>query len=130
MKTYGEKLRDPRWQRKRLEILTRDNFTCQMCKSTESELHVHHRSYESGRDPWDYKGNHYVTLCDACHHLVENLVLSVRFNASNVQYFKVIKACHILLKNKNPVVSDSFSKIIISAVDLFYEDPDADKAHT
>lgn len=29
--TYSQKLRDPRWQKKRLEILERDSFTCQHC---------------------------------------------------------------------------------------------------
>ena len=28
---YSEKLKDPRWQKKRLEILERDNFRCQYC---------------------------------------------------------------------------------------------------
>lgn len=28
---YSQKLLDPRWQRKRLEILQRDDFTCQVC---------------------------------------------------------------------------------------------------
>ena len=64
---YSEKLKDPKWQRKRLEILSRDNFTCQKCNSNESELHVHHRYYVYKNDPWDYPNNALVTLCFECH---------------------------------------------------------------
>jgi len=66
--SYSEKLRDPRWQKKRLYILERDKFTCQECKKTENELHVHHRSYQFGLDPWDYEDHQLVTLCKGCHN--------------------------------------------------------------
>lgn len=66
--TYAEKLRDPRWQKRRLEILSRDNFTCQICGATDKTLHVHHKYYENGCEPWDDDlviG--LVTLCEDCH---------------------------------------------------------------
>jgi hypothetical protein len=66
-KTYAEKLKDPRWQRKRLEILERDKFTCRFCRSTEKTLHVHHRIYLKGRQPWDYEDHVFATLCEDCH---------------------------------------------------------------
>lgn len=66
-KTYSEKLKDPRWQRKRLEILQRDNFCCQSCNDAEKTLHVHHVFYQKGRDPWDYSNCDLITLCDDCH---------------------------------------------------------------
>ena len=66
--TYQEKLKDPRWQKKRLEILERDNFTCQICYDTEKTLHVHHRWYEKNREPWDYPNDVYTTLCENCHN--------------------------------------------------------------
>lgn len=65
--TYAESLRDPRWQRKRLEILQRDNFTCQSCGTTEKELHVHHGYYETGLSPWEYDNDTLTTLCKNCH---------------------------------------------------------------
>lgn len=72
---YQEKLKDPRWQRKRLEILNRDNFTCQICKSTENNLQIHHRHYVGGRLPWDYPNELLVTLCNICHKKEEDLSL-------------------------------------------------------
>lgn len=42
---YSEKLKDPRWQKKRLEILNRDEFACRFCGDNKSTLNVHHISY-------------------------------------------------------------------------------------
>jgi hypothetical protein len=64
---YLEKLKDPRWQKKRLEILERDAWTCQVCQNTENTLHVHHCWYENDIEPWDYPGECFVTLCEPCH---------------------------------------------------------------
>jgi len=66
-KPYFEKLKDPRWQRKRLEILSRDDFQCQNCKSREKTLNVHHIFYANGKDPWDISNHALVTLCEECH---------------------------------------------------------------
>ncbi len=65
--TYSEKLKDPRWQKKRLEILTRDKFQCQACGNERETLHVHHNFYEKGLDPWEYPDESMVVLCESCH---------------------------------------------------------------
>ena len=67
MKSYSEKLKDPRWQKKRLLILQRDNFTCCNCGSKEKTLHVHHKLYYANTEPWDYNDNVLITLCFECH---------------------------------------------------------------
>ncbi len=67
MSEYSDKLRDPRWQRKRLEIFERDGWKCQFCGDEKSTLVVHHKLYIPGREPWDYPNNHLVTLCENCH---------------------------------------------------------------
>lgn len=61
-------LSDPRWQKKRLEVMQRDNFTCQHCGCVDKTLHVHHKYYRDGNDPWDYPLNTFITLCDKCHN--------------------------------------------------------------
>lgn len=66
-RTYAEKLKDPRWQKMRLEVLQRDGWECQNCTSTTTTLHVHHRYYERGADPWAYPLDALVTLCAKCH---------------------------------------------------------------
>lgn len=69
--TYQEKLKDPRWQKKRLEVLNRDNFTCQLCETVKIELHVHHLSYGHDTEPWDYDDSNFITYCKVCHKVVE-----------------------------------------------------------
>lgn len=64
---YLAKLRDPRWQKKRLQVLERDGWACQMCGDSENTLHVHHRYYSRGVEPWDYLNDVLVTLCAECH---------------------------------------------------------------
>ena len=64
--TYSQKLRDPRWQKKRLHILERDQWRCCSCGDDKSNLQVHHVIYAK-KDPWDYSDDCYQTLCDKCH---------------------------------------------------------------
>lgn len=65
--TYSQILKNPKWQKKRLEILQRDDFTCQKCFDTETTLHVHHCYYRTGKKPWEYENTSLVTLCEDCH---------------------------------------------------------------
>lgn len=71
--TYAEKLRDPRWQKKRLQILERDYWCCQSCSDGTKNLQVHHLFYAK-RDPWDYPDDAYQTLCDECHRTRQGIV--------------------------------------------------------
>lgn len=65
--TYSEKLKDPRWQKKRLKILERDDWTCQHCGEDIKTLHVHHLLYSNMENPWDTPDIWLVTLCQDCH---------------------------------------------------------------
>lgn len=64
---YSEQLKDPRWQKKRLEILQRDEFKCVQCDDEKSQLHVHHVYYLKGKYLWDYPDILLVTVCKTCH---------------------------------------------------------------
>ena len=64
---YSELLRDPRWQKKRLEIMQRDDFHCTVCGDGENTLNVHHCYYEGGKPPWDYPDASLITICESCH---------------------------------------------------------------
>lgn len=68
---YSDKLKDPRWQKKRLEIMNRDNWTCKLCGDKGSPLQVHHLEYSRNGNPWDVEDKHLTTLCDHCHLEVE-----------------------------------------------------------
>lgn len=69
--TYAKKLLDPRWQKKRLQILQRDGFKCVECQSDTKTLHVHHKNYIYGNDPWDYTDTNFITFCEDCHQMEE-----------------------------------------------------------
>ena len=65
--SYRELLKDPRWIKRRNEILSRDNNTCQFCGCQDKYMHVHHKQYWNGHLPWEYPDNMLVTLCEDCH---------------------------------------------------------------
>jgi hypothetical protein len=66
-KSYFEKLKDPRWQKKRLEILNAADWRCELCHAEDQTLHVHHKTYLKGREPWEYERDQLVALCEECH---------------------------------------------------------------
>lgn len=80
---YSEKLRDPRWQKKRLEILQRDGFTCTLCGDKQTTLHIHHSKYFG--DPWDIKDEFLTTHCQHCHSIIEF------YKKSNIQVVGIKK---------------------------------------
>lgn len=75
---YASLLKDPKWQRVRLEILSRDHFTCQRCLSKEKTLHVHHKYYLKDLKPWEYDSYLLLTLCEECHEVEEMIIQQKR----------------------------------------------------
>jgi hypothetical protein len=69
---YKEKLRSPKWQKKRLEIFNRDEFTCQQCQDTETTLNVHHLKYTK-YNIWEEPNENLITVCEHCHYELEKL---------------------------------------------------------
>jgi hypothetical protein len=77
VKTYAEKLRDPRWQKKRLQIMDAARFECSCCGSKDKTLNVHHNYYEKGKNPWEYDDECLECLCENCHrerHLAKSIL--------------------------------------------------------
>ena len=70
--TYGDLLKDPRWQRKRLEIFNRDGWECQHCFEKNKTLNIHHIKY-IGEYPWETPDKYLITLCEDCHKEETNL---------------------------------------------------------
>jgi hypothetical protein len=94
MSTYSDKLKDPRWQKKRLEILERDNWTCQWCQDTQNTLHVHHMKYNG--DPWDADSDHLITLCYSCHESIDSGFNEAGQKLINAFKSKAFAAEHLL----------------------------------
>lgn len=68
---YAQKLLDPRWQKMRLQVLERDEFSCTSCGDSEKTLFVHHGYYIFGNEPWDYPLDCFHTVCEDCHRAAE-----------------------------------------------------------
>lgn len=98
MKTYAEKLRDPRWQRKRLEIMQRDNFTCTQCGDTTDTQNVHHWQYS--KEPWDAKNEDLTTVCRSCHEEIEKCKALTKDFLKQSDFRMLLEQIERLLKNR------------------------------
>ena len=128
MSEYAEKFKDPRWQKMRLQVLERDMWCCQICYDNESTLHIHHRYYKKGADPWDYPMEALVTLCEDCHQseradrkaAEESLLFAMRekFMANDV--LNIAAAIHDMeLRHTPDIVSFAFS---LAFENIFFQD--------
>jgi len=90
----------PKWQKKRLEILSRDNWTCQNCQDNESTLHVHHKEYIKGRKVWEYDNYNFITLCEECHRIGHEI------DNHNKKYNDVLKSIRNYSENNNIIRKD------------------------
>ena len=64
---YSEKLKDPRWQKRRLDVLCAANWACEDCGRRDLELHVHHCAYIRAMQPWEYGLELLMCVCGPCH---------------------------------------------------------------
>ncbi len=76
--TYKQKLRDPRWQKKRLEVLQRANWKCEECGSPDDSLQVHHSHYYRCLEPWDCPLELLSALCEIHHVQRQNIEDSLK----------------------------------------------------
>lgn len=101
---YSELLKDPRWQKKRLKILERDKWTCQVCEEKTKTLHVHHLRYNKNPNPWEIDDNFLITLCVDCHEINAINDYIEQFPAV---YFKCIK---MLIKEGNKIYESGYNE--------------------
>lgn len=63
--SYADKLKDPRWQRKRLEVFRAADWKCEYCGDGANTLHVHHLKYTG--EPWEAPMEDLECLCKTHH---------------------------------------------------------------
>lgn len=102
--TYKEKLLDPRWQKKRLEIFNRDGFSCWWCGDKETTLHLHHEAY-SGSNPWEAPDYCLITICAECHDVehypltaLEKILID-SFRNTHMRDYEKIKLLNRIIKS-------------------------------
>ncbi|MDO9106716.1 MAG: HNH endonuclease signature motif containing protein [Methylovulum sp.] len=71
--SFFAKYKDPRWQRKRLEIMEASDFKCENCGTNDKTLNVHHKSYKKNHAPWEYENYELECLCEDCHSYRHNI---------------------------------------------------------
>lgn len=58
------------WYAKRDKRIKLDNYTCQVCGTTERPLQVHHRTYKNlGNEPME----DLITVCSVCHSIISEI---------------------------------------------------------
>lgn len=83
-KTYWEKLQDPRWQKKRLEVMERAEFQCECCGDNLNTLNVHHKEYLKGHEPWEYEVDQLLCLCVDCHEVMHDSNYALKYVISRL----------------------------------------------
>lgn len=84
MKSY----RSEDWAKFRSEVIKLDDSRCTRCGKGKEDgivLHVHHKRYHPGRDPWDYTYNECETLCSGCH-AAEHGIIAPKFGWEHIGY--------------------------------------------
>lgn len=108
MSQYSSKLRDPRWQKKRLEVMESAGFKCARCGEEGEELNVHHVVYQKGLDPWEYDTVDLACLCKSCHEATHSAIKDLSRLASSIAdppFYGLMKI--IAMAKENPWVIHS-----------------------
>ncbi len=108
--TYSEKLKDPRWQMKRLEVLNAAGWKCEDCGARDKTLHVHHCYYIRTQEPWDHGLDLLMSLCADCHEFRQgreeaiHVVLGQTLRRIGIEQLESAAwdMIHDAIKNSNP----------------------------
>lgn len=109
--SYSEKLRDPRWQKLRLQVFERDKFACQSCGSPDNELQVHHKEYANGCEPWESDLESLVTLCSECHETLTLFKRKIGKLMHDRNYITALMVTHEMMTGE---MASDFYEIIVS----------------
>ena len=66
------------WVKFREEVIRLDDGKCVRCSRSRADgvvLQVHHKSYVTGRRPWEYGHNECETLCKGCHAQEHGIIM-------------------------------------------------------
>lgn len=132
-KKYSEQWLDPRWQKRRLEIMQRDSFQCSECGADDKTLNVHHVYYTRGADVWDYPGHALKTLCNECHEAEHSIAdISERALIDALKHVGImssqIGAIAFSIEQLHAHVGNEKAKRLIEIIDLFLFRPVIDEA--
>lgn len=96
--TFFAQYNDPRWQRRRLQVMESVGFQCENCGSKDTTLNVHHKRYRGDQKPWEYEDWELACYCEKCHKKwhdsMESLkdTIALSFNPGELFEFQRIAA--------------------------------------
>lgn len=90
-KAYFAKLRDPRWQKRKTQILELAGWKCEDCGDKEETLNVHHCHYLQGKEPWEHPDNLLMSLCETCHPIRQEIERTIHINVASVLRDKTLE---------------------------------------
>lgn len=116
--SYSEKLKDPRWQKKRLEILQRADFKCEDCGASDKTLHVHHGYYERGHDPWEYNEASLHCLCEECHESAQEALRDIHWEVAQVHPANLVHILWAIANRKEELAQVAVESAVNSGMEL------------
>ena len=123
MTTYAEKLRDPRWEKKRTKILIRDSRKCKICDNWDVPMNVHHSYYIWNNEPWDYPDKSLITLCKYCHEYLQELT-------RDKKNYKNYLINHVLEFGLTKFAEECFKEPVTYCVTIMRTSPSGDPYET
>jgi len=125
--TYSEKLRDPRWQKLKAEVMQAAGFTCDDCGKDSvqlgierSQFHVHHKFYIKGREPWEYDLTDLKCLCDCCHRETEDAIITLRQVFGDFAWYDINSICADITNAKRLGIAP---RTLVGSIRLLVENP-------
>ena len=111
--TYSQQLRDPRWLKRRQEIIERANNLCEQYGEQSDRFEIHHGYYLKDKMAWEYPDEVLYCLCPDCHYSIQELMEVAHYHVAkrNLRLYAVIHQIHQNvevrggeLENSNPLV--------------------------
>lgn len=116
--TYQEQLQHPLWQKKRLQIMEKNDFKCSECGAGQKTLHIHHGYYARGRKVWDYEDETLHCLCDECHSKYGNIAEKIHRLIAT----RTLTGLNVLNEELSKIEAEKRSHTVKIAIELFGRD--------
>jgi hypothetical protein len=108
---YEDQLKNPKWQKRRLERMGLADWKCERCGDDSEQLHIHHKQYHTWPSgarvaPWEYEDADLACLCETCHTLTH-------LDPNKVRMF----AEPLLSKAQKDAITEDAQRDLLYAVD-------------
>jgi hypothetical protein len=110
--TYKEKLQLPEWRALKKRICVERDNTCEDCGAYYvrlRDLQLHHKFYDSNKEPWEYPDDCFKLLCGDCHELTTEALKSFLYVLGRLNGNQIVDLGNSLL---NAIVDTGDARIV------------------